>query len=121
MIGERRSNILHTRLRMDASTLNHSTFKYLKKGDGRCSICNKPEDNIHFLLDCNRFAQQREQMMTHITDLLKDKHARLFQDICKTKKALVEFLLKGSDLIDNMLNENLMVIVQEFIKETLRF
>lgn len=63
--GERLSQILHTRLRTECSSLNHHLFRRNLVPSPNC-ICGETESNNHFLLSCPRYNLIRQDMLNSI-------------------------------------------------------
>ena len=66
--GKRISQIYHARLRMDYSSLNHHFFSKNIIDSPLCT-CGRPETTKHYLFDCNRFNNLRQEMMHSISQL----------------------------------------------------
>ena len=66
--GKRNGQIYYSRLRMDCSSLNHHLFSN-NIIDSPLYICGRPETTKHYLFDCNRFNNLRQEMMQSISQL----------------------------------------------------
>ena len=103
--GKRIGQIYHSRLRMDCSSLYHHLFSKNIIGSPHC-VCGWPETIKHFLFDCNRFNNLRQEMMQSIPQLCEP-----------TLNAL---LYGVTDLFDEI-NRQLFIIIHEYILRTKRF
>ena len=63
--GNRKGQILHTRLRTGCSSLNYHLFRKNIINDEFC-ICGNREDTNHFLFECPRFHIQRQEMVNKL-------------------------------------------------------
>ena len=59
LVGDRKLNILHTRLRRKCSSLNSDLFRVNITNLPHCLCGNLNENAAHYLLECTRFTQQR--------------------------------------------------------------
>ena len=103
--GKRIGQIYHSRLRMECSFLNHHLFSKNIIDSPLC-ICGRPETTKHYLFECNRFNNLRQEMMQSISQLCEP-----------TLNALV---YEVTDLSDET-NRQLFIIIQEYILRTKRF
>ena len=104
--GERRYNIILTRLRNSCSNLNYDLFRFNITDNSTCD-CGAPiENNYHFFFECPRYIEPRNTlyMNLHWIDQLD-----------------LNTILNGSELYDK--NENMRICkeVLHFIKNTNRF
>ena len=95
--------ILHTRLRLECSSLNHHLFKKKLTDSPLCS-CGAPETTFHFFLSC-----------VHYNDLRQ----RYFSDL--GLPLTVETLLKGKPDESVSVNNLIFKRVQLYILATKRF
>ena len=102
-VGERRSQILHTRLRLGCSLLNSDLYKNHLRDNDKC-ICGAPETAEHFLFECNIYAHQRNTTIYQIPFQIN-----------------TIILLSGCPLYDDAANVEIFKIVQRFIIESGRF
>ena len=102
-VGERRSQILHTRLRLGCSLLNSDLYKNHLRDNDKC-ICGAPETAEHFFFECNIYAHQRNTTIYQIPYQINTL-----------------ILLSGCPLYDDAVNEEIFKIVQRFIIESGRF
>ena len=103
--GKRICQSYHSRLRMDCSSLNHHLFSKNIIDSPLC-ICGRPETIKHYLFECNRFNNLRQEMMQSINQLWEPTlHALLY---------------RVTDLSDET-NRQLFIIIQEYILRTERF
>ena len=103
--GKRIGQIYHSRLKMNCSSLNHHFFSK-NIIDSLLCICGRPETTIHYLFDCNRFNNLRQEMMQSISQLCEP--------------TLIALLYGVKDLSDET-NRQLFIIIQEYIIRTKRF
>ena len=102
--GSRIGQILHTRLRLECSSLNsHLYRKNIIDDPFRCS-CGGFESTYHFLFTCSNYNTQRN---AHLPD---DLHNYSTND-----------LLYGREQLSEQDNESLFLRVQEFIVKSERF
>ena len=105
-VGDRRLNILHTRLRRKCSSLNSDLFRVNLNNLPNCRCGNASEDATHYLLHCKLFTQQR---------------SKLFQSLSSFPIITLDLLLFGNPELPYSINESIFHNVQKFIKETKRF
>lgn len=103
--GDRRSQILHARLRTNCSFLKNDLYLKNMSESPRC-ICGQKENANHFLLKCENFSVQRVQMIERV---------RQYGNITLSK------LLFGDDTLTQSDNEIIFGAVQTFIRNTNRF
>ena len=101
--GQRKSQVIHTRLRLNCSSLGSDLLNNHISENANCLFCNVPETVEHYLLHCN------------------NDNIRL-QTIYSLGIAVnVNILLKGCPLYDDITNRNIFSVVQEFIRLSKRF
>jgi hypothetical protein len=61
-IGDRKTNIIHTKLRHRCSGLNADLHRVNLKNDPRCVCGHLFEDAIHFFLECPLYQQDRTSL-----------------------------------------------------------
>ena len=106
LIGNRKNNIIHTRLRHRCSSLGADLFRVNLKNDPSCP-CGWPlEDAIHYFIECPLYAESRNTLIGNIA------HFTTFS---------IQNLLFGSDEISEDLNTRLFKHVHHFIQNTHRF
>jgi hypothetical protein len=106
MLGSRKCNIIHTRLRHQCSSLGADLFRANIINDLSCPCGCTLEDAIHYLLECPLYANARMQ---------------LFMNSTPHTVISIENLLFGSD---NLTDENNLIVlrnVQKYIHHTNRF
>ena len=101
--GNRKAQILHTRLRLGCSSLNSDLLKNYVSNTDRCT-CGSPETAMHFLLECNNYIDIRN-------DTINSLNIAFNTDI----------LLKGCPLYSDDINEQIFLAVQTFIIQSNRF
>ena len=110
--GRRHLNILHTKLRLGCSDLNHDKSLIGISDINEC-ICGDIETAEHYLLECGRNLVAKIKMLDSISDLLV---ANGLQDTFN-----VDLLLYGTDQLSEENNKKLFSFVQLFIAESKRF
>jgi hypothetical protein len=65
MLGSRKCNIIHTRLRHQCSLLGADLFRANIVNDPSCGC--PLEDDMHYLLECPLYANERMQLFINIT------------------------------------------------------
>ena len=103
--GKRIGQIYHSQLRMDCSSLNHHRFPKNIIDSPLC-ICGRPETTKHYLLDCNRYNNLRQEMMQSISQLCEPT---------------LNALLYGVTDLSDETNRQLFIIIQEYILRTKRY
>ena len=105
-VGERKYNILLTRLRHNCSCLNSDSFNVNIIEYSNCSCGALTENVSHFFFECPLYTQPRNLLL-----------AQLIQNNIVT----LDLLLKGNILLDYDSNESAILAVLHFIKSTRRF
>ena len=70
-LGTKRSNRLHTRLRLGMSCLHAHQYQILKTPSPQCSCGNTLENTKHFALHCAHYQQCRSRMFANITYIMQ--------------------------------------------------
>ena len=104
-VGERRVQILHTRLRTKCSSLNYYIFSKNLTDSPLCR-CGSVENTEHYLLQCRLYHQSRTEMLNSISQVC---HVTL------------DVLLFGDSSMSNEANTTIFLSVQKFIKDSKRF
>jgi hypothetical protein len=103
--GSRRGQILHSRLRMQLSSLNqHLCRKNIV--DSPSCICGLTESTTHYLFHCPRYTAQRQMYITSINVPIN---------------LTTEILLFGSPKVAPNQNVELFFAVQKFVIRSKRF
>ena len=103
--GKRLGQIHHARLRTKCSSLcKHLYSKNIL--DSPLCACGANEDINHFLLKCNRFSIQRQEMLDTVTHI---------------HTPTLNVLLYGSQELNEMQNQQIFTAVQNFILKSKRF
>ena len=105
--GERKLNIIHTRLRNGCSALNADLFRVNLVQSPACRCSYPVENAIHYFFDCTLYTDHRTVFFNNLTK---------FQIILDTN-----VLLNGSNLLTFDENQDLFKCVQDFIKISNRF
>ena len=103
--GDRKGQILHTRLRTGCSSLNYHLFRKNIINDELC-VCGNREDTNHFLFVSPRFQMQRQIMINKLLSM------------CNIS---LHVLLYGDNSLSFQQNVEIFQIVQDFIVRTKRF
>lgn len=104
-LGDRRSQILHTRLRTKCSSLNYEI--YLKNlTDSPLCRCGSIENSHHYFLQCRFYNQQRCELLNNVSQF------------CHIS---VDILLFGDSSLSADANKKIFLAVQKFIRDTKRF
>jgi hypothetical protein len=106
--GNRRSQILHTRIRLQCSPLKSHLYNKSIVESPNCECGEGSESAKHFLLECPRYNIERELLL----DQLRELGFRAIN---------TDLLLFGDDQVDETSNINLFTAVQNYITETERF
>ena len=67
LLGSRKCNIIHTRLRHQCSSLGADLFRANIISDPSCACGCPSEDAIHYLLECPLYTNSRMQLIMSIT------------------------------------------------------
>ena len=103
--GNRKSQVLHTRLRTNCSSLNHDLF--LKNiTDSPLCRCGGIENVEHFFMSCPLYLNQRADLITSIS-----VHTTVSLPI----------VLHGNGMLSFDINSVIFEAVQKYIKDTKRF
>ena len=104
--GNRKLNIIHTRLRHRSSTLGADLFRVNLTEDPSCQ-CGWPfEDCIHFFLECPLYVNQRNSFIDTIEEAGDEK---------------ITTILFGNELASNATNRNNFIKITSFIQQSGRF
>ena len=106
LLGSRKCNIIHTRLRHQCSSLGEDLFRANIVSDPSCAWGCPLEDAIHYLLECPLYTNARMQLIMSITPYTVIS---------------IKNLLFGSD---NLTDENNLIVfrnVQKYIHHSNRF
>jgi hypothetical protein len=101
----RLGQILHTRLRMNSSSLNEHLF-ILNLVDSPNFACGQVKSTSHFLISCKQYTDLRNELMYTINYPVTID---------------VKLLLKGSDTLSVDQNIDIFIKVQNFILKSKRF
>ena len=106
-----------TWLRIDLSPLNYYKHKHKFKDTASptCMFNDGIEDTTHFLLDCLKYMNERDNLMRNISFLLDSDLINLSRD------ELVNLLLYGSNDYDYVTNKQILLETIKFIKSSKRF
>ena len=102
--GNRKSQILHARLRLRCSSLGSDLYRNHLSNSDTCMYCNCPETAEHYLLHCRKFYNERTLTINEINVATN-----------------VDTLLKGCPMYDDITNRDIFSAVQEYIRLTKRF
>ena len=104
--GQRKTNILHARIRMGCSGLNAHLFQNYITDSPRCACGDPYEDPLHYLVACPRFEIQRNDLQMAISEITS----------CS-----IGTILYGSRLCTTAQNKMIFDSVQLYIRRTGRF
>ena len=105
LTGNRKSQILHTRLRTNCSSLNNDLFLKNISESPLCS-CGSIENTQHFFLRCPRYNEHR---------------TLLFNEVSKHQPVSLNLLLYGSSSLSYETIVAIFQIVHKYISDTKRF
>ena len=91
-LGDKTSNIMHTRLRIRMSLLNAHMFKIQKSDSPSCSCGYLLEDTNHYIFSCPKYTHQRDTLFNNISIILQYDFTQVPRSIQS------QILLHGSDL-----------------------
>ena len=97
--------MLHTRLRTECSSLNFYLHLHNLVPSPNC-VCGAIENNKHYLLDCHRYVNARDEMLNIII-----RYSNVTADI----------LLFGNTDLPVQINEEIFKAVHAYIRKTRRF
>ena len=101
--GERKAQILHTRLRLHCSSLNLDLYNNHVLENDKCS-CGQTESTEHYILNCTNYREVRENTLGRITVPYN-----------------IDILLEGCPLYSDDVNREIFLEVHNFILKTKRF
>jgi hypothetical protein len=114
--------INHTRIRLGLSGLASQRFDYNHIDSPKCTRCpSKMEDPIHFFLTCPVFAIPRADLLQEVTDILHANDININFGNKFFREQFVELLLRGTTLIGEEENKQVIRSAQNYIKKTQRF
>ena len=93
--GNRKSQILHARLRLRCSSLGSDLYRNHLSNSDTCMYCNCPETAEHYLLHCRKFYNERTLTINEINVATN-----------------VDTLLKGCPMYDDITNRDIFSAVQ---------
>ena len=102
-VGSRRGQVLHTRLRMNCSSLKQHLYYCNLEPDPLCT-CGAVESNEHFLLHCNKY------------NLIRNRYIHSLNFNINTT-----LLLFGNENLKYNENERIFLNVQNYIIKSKRF
>ena len=102
-IGERKCQILHSRLRLGCSSLNNDLFLNHLRDNNKCT-CGSPETATHFFFECTNYDTVRISTLNQIPYQIN-----------------TDILLFGCPLYDNETNGEIFRHVHTFIVRSKRF
>lgn len=102
-IGERYLQVMHTRLRLQCSSLNADLHANHISLDDKCT-CGERETAEHYLLNCSKYSNIRHNTINKITVNVN-----------------IDILLKGCPLYSDEVNSEIFKLVQKYIHDSNRF
>ena len=103
--GNRIEQMLHTWLRTECSSLNFYLHRRNLVPSPNC-VCGAIENNKHYLLDCHRYVNARDEMLNIII---------------RYSNVTVDILLFGNTDLPVHINEEIFKAVHAYIRKTKRF
>ena len=107
-IGSKLGQVLHTRLRLNCSSLNSHLFVRNLVCSPNCT-CGKIETTAHFLLECPKYSVLRQELFSCIDNY------NLNIEIS------VNLLVFGSSHLTDLQNSNIFRLTQSYILKSKRF
>ncbi len=104
--GERKITVIHTKLRMNCSSLKAHLFDHNIIQDSECECGHNYEDNSHYLLECRLYLVERLEML-NLLDALNFE-------------VTLNFILNGN-IDKDIETNNSMAIIFIYIKKSNRF
>ena len=105
-VGSRQGQVLHTRLRLNCSSLNsHLFFKNLTASP--LCICGEIESTPHYLLSCPRYTILRRELLIELADI--------------PSEITINLLLFGSNDLNEEQNIHIFKSTQSYIIKSKRF
>ena len=124
-IGSGYGHINHARIHMGLSALNSHRTKYNFISHSTCPKCgSKPENEIHFFLQCPNYANQRAVLMGTLTQIIRTNAFLNLETHPRSKAQFSElntFLIFGDSNLTKEDNTKLFTSVQKFIVDSKRF
>ena len=103
--GNRKEQLLHTRLRLGMSDLNYDLYNRHLRNNTNCACGFENENVEHYLLNCPNYINVRANTI----------------DTLPIELRTVQILLHGKQELNLQTNTNIFDIVQNYIKQTNRF
>ena len=103
--GNRKAQVLHTRLRLNCSSLKHHLFSKNIEDNPFC-LCGEVESTSHYFLYCPNYAVMRQELLTEIRTITQPN---------------LKLLLYGDDNLTPKDNELVFDKVHKYILNTKRF
>ena len=114
-ILDKKGTALLTKLRVDFSDLRAHRFKHKFNCPSPVCKCKLgDETNLHFLLHCSRFSDQRRDLLAKINDLIPNINTFPDEEITK-------FLLYGDKSFKRDINQTILTATISYILTTKRF
>jgi hypothetical protein len=120
--GSSRAAINHTRMRLGLSGLSSQRKDYNHIDNPKCQRCSAPcEDTHHYFILCPAFSIPRVNFLENICQILHDNNIEVEFRSTRFRKFIIQTILKGSLLLNDLDNLKIFQITQIYIKETKRF
>ena len=113
-LGTKRSNTLHTRLRLETSQLNAHLYKQKLVDSPSCPCTHPSETTEHFILHCTLYTNIRQTLFSSLSSILRQN----FQSLPTSLK--LKILLKGDEL-NRTGGQEVASCFQKFIVDSQRF
>lgn len=103
--GDRKINIIHTRLRHMCSSLNADLHRVNIKPSPACTCGNPIEDSIHYFMECNFYNEERIELFHNL----------------RNYEITIELILAGDCNLTLNQNTEIFRYVHSYIRRTRRF
>jgi hypothetical protein len=114
--------INHTRIRLGLSGLASQRFDYNHIDSPKCTRCPaRKEDPIHYFLTCPIYAIPRADLLQEVTDIFHANNLIVNFGKKQFREQFVEVLLRGTPLLVEEENLQILKLAQTYIKKTQRF
>jgi hypothetical protein len=120
--GTSRASINHTRMRLGLSGLSSQRKDYNHIDNSKCQRCSALcEDPHHYFILCPVYSVPRVNFLENICQILYDNNIEVEFRSKSFRKFLIQTILKGSLLLNDLENKKIFQITQTYIRETKRF
>ena len=74
----------------------------IPRNERLCKVCNKLEDEIHFLIDCKKYENERELMFNNISTIFP-----IFQTIIDSRIKFIFLMSQENEYITKIIASNI--------------